>query len=69
METVIYEKARWHLEGDWPEGLPESQAYVIGGMLMGWLAERGLLESLYENYTKIAAQFDKRLSEWRELER
>jgi hypothetical protein len=39
----IYDQASWHLDGEWPRGLPREQACVHAGLYLGWLAERGLL--------------------------
>jgi hypothetical protein len=64
MRFVVYEKARWHLEGDWPEGLPDAQAYVIGGMLLGWLSDRDLLseEFIDDNRNELAQFRDRKIT-------
>jgi hypothetical protein len=41
-DLEVYDKAAWHTGGSWPEGLPESQACVHGGMVLGWILDRGL---------------------------
>lgn len=43
-----YDKAKWHYGGKWPEGLPESQAYVHTGLYLGWLVDRGLVSEVFE---------------------
>jgi hypothetical protein len=44
----VYEKAAWHLGGDWPAGLPAEQAYVHAGLLFGWMIERGLTSARFQ---------------------
>lgn len=39
--VVVLDKVDWQLEGDYPNGLSEQQAYVPVGLLLWWLAERG----------------------------
>ena len=47
-EQQVYDKAKWHYEGDrYPEGLPESNAYTHGGFLLAWLLDNGLLSSTF----------------------
>ncbi|HYG67038.1 MAG TPA: hypothetical protein VD838_05240, partial [Anaeromyxobacteraceae bacterium] len=41
-DVEAYDKAKWHLEGDWPAGLPDAQANVHPGLYLGWAIERGL---------------------------
>ena len=39
----IFDKAKYHADGDFPVGLPRAQAYVPGGMFVAWCALTGLL--------------------------
>ncbi|MGE1114663.1 hypothetical protein ACQJ0K_23200 [Priestia megaterium] len=39
---VAYDKAEWHYEGDFPEGLYEDQGFVHTGMYLGWVIENRL---------------------------
>src|SRR5262245_20687641 len=32
----VYDKAKYHYDGDYPKGLPRPQAFVHTGMLIGW---------------------------------
>ena len=41
-ETNAYDKASWHLEGEWPQGLPETAAATHIGFFWTWLNEAGL---------------------------
>ncbi len=44
MKRDVYDKAKYHLRDPvFRDGVPESRAYVVGGMLFGWLAARGRL--------------------------
>jgi hypothetical protein len=42
-EQMVYDKAKYHIEGDFPEGLDKSQAYVPTGFFVAWLAMNNLL--------------------------
>jgi len=42
-DIIVYDKAKWHHEGDYPTGLPTENAYTHTGMFLAWLADRGLL--------------------------
>lgn len=39
----IYDKAKYHVEGEFPKGLPQRQAYVHTGMFLGWLVSKDLV--------------------------
>jgi len=41
-EILVYDKAKYHLEGDFPKDLPKRQAYVHTGMFVAWLALNAL---------------------------
>jgi hypothetical protein len=41
-EPVVYDKAKYHYGGDYPEGLPDEQAFVHTGLYLGWIVDRGL---------------------------
>src|SRR5262249_47010624 len=47
-EVVVHDKAKWHVEGKFPPDLDRRQAYVPGGLLIAWLANRGLLSQMAE---------------------
>ncbi len=38
---TIYDKAKWHSEGDFPAGLPLEQAYIHIGFYLGWAIDHG----------------------------
>jgi hypothetical protein len=39
----IFDKAKYHADGNFPSGLPREQAYVPGGMFIAWCALADLL--------------------------
>lgn len=39
----VFDKAKYHADGDFPSDLPREQAYVVGGMFVAWCALAGLL--------------------------
>ncbi len=39
MPDIAIDKAKWHYEGRFPNGLPKDQAYVHIGFVLGWLAD------------------------------
>lgn len=43
----IYDKAKYHYEGDYPLGLPRNQAYVHTGFFLGWMTDHDLLSSQF----------------------
>ena len=43
---AIYDKAKWHFEGDFPKSLPVTQGYVHIGFYLGWIVDQGLAGSL-----------------------
>jgi hypothetical protein len=45
---VVHDKAKWHFEGKFPPDLDRRQAYVPGGLVIAWLATRGLLSAMAE---------------------
>lgn len=55
--TEKYDDASWHYGGDFPEGLPEEQAYVHSGLFLGWAIEAGLVSDdfLRETEEEVAA--------------
>ncbi|QDT59953.1 hypothetical protein SV7mr_24670 [Stieleria bergensis] len=42
-EVQVYDKAKWHIEGRYPKGLPESCAYTHGGFLIAWLLRQNFV--------------------------
>jgi hypothetical protein len=41
-DPYVYDKAKYHYGGDFPEGLPDDQAFVHTGLYLGWIIDRDL---------------------------
>jgi hypothetical protein len=50
-----YDDASWHLEGLWPDGLPEIQASVMPGMFFVWAVLHDLASE--EHLTDVTVSF------------
>src|SRR5688572_15986580 len=44
----VYDKAKWHYEGDFPEDLDDFQGYVHTGMFLGWLIDQDLVSNRFK---------------------
>ncbi|GAA3967105.1 hypothetical protein [Mucilaginibacter dorajii] len=44
----IYDKAKWHFGGNFPDELDDFQGYVHTGMYLGWLISRNLVSGQFE---------------------
>lgn len=49
LEKNIYDNAKNHFLGNFPESLPIEQAYVHIGMYLGWVIEKGLYSEFFED--------------------
>ena len=49
----VYDKAKWHYEGDFPEGLSKRQAYVHTGLYIRWLIEANLIAEEFREGTEL----------------
>lgn len=59
-KVKVYDKADWHLEGEWPEGLPEEQSFVHIGYYLGWLIDRSHTSAEFnKDFEKDIARFKK----------
>ena len=47
--VVIYDYASNHFEGQWPEGLSHTQAYVHTGLYLSWVVMENLLSEEFLN--------------------
>lgn len=47
--AIVYDKAKWHYEGDFPSELPKFQAYVHTGMFLGWVIENHLYSEEFQD--------------------
>jgi hypothetical protein len=48
----VYDKADWHIEGDFPDGLSADQANVHTGMFVGWLCEHDLTAGEFQSLAR-----------------
>jgi hypothetical protein len=48
-QTIIYDKAKYHYEGDFPQELPMEQAFVHTGMFLGWVIDNNLFKEITDN--------------------
>jgi len=50
---VVYDKAKYHYDGDYPDDLPIEQAFVHTGMFLGWIIDHDLYS---DEFSKDSAQ-------------
>jgi hypothetical protein len=43
----VYDKAKYHYDGDFPEDLPDEQAFVHTGLYLGWIIDRDLYSDFF----------------------
>jgi hypothetical protein len=48
IQKTIYDNAKTHFMGNFPDSLPIEQAYVHIGMYLGWIIEAGLYSEFFE---------------------
>ena len=57
----VYDKAKYHHDGNFPEGLNDEQAYVHTGLFLGWLIDNSLYsESFQKDHSPEIESFKKR---------
>lgn len=49
---MIYDKAKYHYEGEYPNDLPLKQAFVHTGMFLGWIIENELFSQEFNQESK-----------------
>ncbi len=52
-EKTIYDNAKTHFLGNFPESLPIEQAYVHIGIYLGWIIENGLFSDFFEDEAEV----------------
>ena len=61
-QPTVYDKAKWHYDGDYPSALAHSQAFVHTGMFLGWLIDHDLVsEEFVEDTSDGIGRFKRRL--------
>lgn len=43
-QPIVYDKAKWHYDGEYPSDLDQSHAFIHSGLFLGWVVERDLLD-------------------------
>jgi hypothetical protein len=57
-EPVVFDKAKWHYEGQYPDDLDEDQAFVHTGLYLGWVIDTGLYsEEFGDDFAREIADF------------
>src|SRR5262249_53934947 len=57
-DPVVFDKAEWHYEGEYPDDLDEGQAFVHTGLYLGWILDAGLYsEEFADDFRNEIAQF------------
>lgn len=59
--VYIYDKAKWHFDGNFPEDLGDFQGYIHTGMFLGWLIDKDLVSKEFkDDNNEDIEQFQKR---------
>jgi hypothetical protein len=58
----VYDKAKWHFGGNFPEDLDIFQGYVHTGMFLGWLIDNDLVSDQFKE------DFEEEINEFKEHE-
>ena len=60
-DVTVYDKAKWHFSGDYPENLPEENAYTHGGIFLGWIVNNDMAApGFLEDFKAEISQFRRR---------
>lgn len=54
--TDVYDKAKWHYDGEFPNDLDKFQGFVHTGMFLGWLADNDLMSDQFKSDFEIEIQ-------------
>jgi len=69
-DITIYDKAKYHYEGQFPSDVYREQAYVHMGMFLGWLVNRNFLDTIFSiDFKKEIDQFRAKIISCAELMR
>ena len=52
-EDIVFDKAKWHINDDFPIDLDHYQSYVHSGLFICWLIDNGLLEDDFKTKNSI----------------
>ncbi|MDM5319251.1 hypothetical protein RGT17_02390 [Bacillus altitudinis] len=48
-EVIVYDKAKYHYDGEFPKDLSIEQAFVHTGMFLGWIIDKKILMEKFKN--------------------
>ena len=51
-DIVVYDKAKYHYQGEFPNDISTNQAFVHTGMFLGWIIDNNLFSEEFEEETK-----------------
>jgi hypothetical protein len=57
---MVYDKAKYHYEGEFPADIPSTQAFVHSGLFLGWIIDSGLASD------EFLSDFGEEVSQFRE---
>ena len=68
IQKTIYDNAKSHFLGNFPDSLPIEQAYVHIGMYLGWIIDSDLYSEYFEDEASIDEIWENSLHETTESE-
>ncbi|MFJ7953620.1 hypothetical protein ACIQZG_19130 [Lysinibacillus sp. NPDC096418] len=51
-DIVVYDKAKYHYQGEFPNDISTNQAFVHTGMFLGWIIDKNLFSEEFEEETQ-----------------
>ncbi|HET9634630.1 MAG TPA: hypothetical protein VFP26_01770 [Gemmatimonadaceae bacterium] len=48
-DPFVYDKAKYHYGGNYPEDLPDDQAFVHTGLYLGWIIDNDLYSEMFRD--------------------
>lgn len=62
-KPYVYDKAKYHYDGEFPAGLPDEQAFVHTGIFLGWIVEHKLYsDDFAEDAEQIEAFINRKMT-------
>lgn len=52
-DIIVYDKAKYHYQGEFPNDISSDQAFVHTGMFLGWIIDNNLFSDEFEEDTQI----------------
>ncbi|MFL0268058.1 hypothetical protein [Candidatus Clostridium radicumherbarum] len=49
--SIVYDKAKYHFDGNFPIDIPREQVYIHTGMYLGWIIDNDLFSEEFKNET------------------